>query len=66
MVVSYSQYLSSSPEIPSQVLSQFLSCDNYIKIEDAVIHFEKLSTSYRSYLKMAGLYHGSISVVNTN
>ena len=50
MVVSYSQYLSSSPEIPSQVLSQFLSCDNYIKIEDAVIHFEKFSNKTINFL----------------
>ena len=43
MVISWSQYLSSSPEIPSQVLSQFLWYNNYIKIEDTVIHFEKFS-----------------------
>ena len=50
MVVSYSQFPSSSPEIPSQVLSQFLSCDNYIKIEDAVIHFEKFSNKTINFL----------------
>ena len=68
MVISWSQYLSSSPEIPSQVLSQFLWYNNYIKIEDTVIHFEKFSnkmSSYRSYLKMEGLYHRSISNINT-
>ena len=40
MVISWSQYLSTSPETP-QVLSQFLWYNNYIKIGDALIHFEK-------------------------
>ena len=62
MVISWSQFLFSSPETPSQVLSQSLCYNNYIKIEDAVINFEKylikISTSYRSYLKMAGYIMG--------
>ena len=41
MLTSWSQYNSTSPETPSQVLSQFLLYRNYIKIEDAVILFEK-------------------------
>ena len=43
MILSWSQYLSSSPETLSQVLSQFLWYNNYIKFEEAVIHFEKFS-----------------------
>ena len=40
MLISWSQYLSVSPETSSQKLSK--SYDNkYIKIEDAVMHFEK-------------------------
>ena len=50
MVISWSQYLSSSHEAPSQVLSQFLWCNNYIKIEDDVIHFEKLSNKNINFL----------------
>ena len=53
MILSWSQYLSSSPETPSQVLSQFLWYNNYIKFEDAVIHFEKFynkNTSFSSQL----------------
>ena len=50
MVISWSQYLSSSHEAPSQVLSQFLWRNNYIKIEDDVIHFEKLSNKNINFL----------------
>ena len=50
MVISRSQYLSSSPETPSQILSQFLWYNNYIKIEDAVINFEKLSNKNINFL----------------
>ena len=49
MILSWSQYLSSSPETPSQVLSQFLWYNNYIKFEDAVIHFEKFSNKNISF-----------------
>ena len=53
MVVRWSQYLFSSPESPSQVLSQFLWYSNYIKIEDDVIHFEKVSIkNINSLLKL--------------
>ena len=38
MVISWSQYLSSSPETPSSVLSQFSWYKYYIKTEDAVTH----------------------------
>ena len=50
MVISWSQLLSTSPETPSQVLSQFLWCNNYIKIEDAVMHFEKFSNENIKFL----------------
>ena len=50
MVISWSQYFSSSPETPSQVLSQFLWYNNYIKIEDAVIYFEKFSNKTINFL----------------
>ena len=43
MLISWSHYLSASPEAPSQILSQFLWYNNSEKIEDAVIHFEKFS-----------------------
>ena len=43
MVIRWNQYLFSSPESPSQVLSQFLWHSNYIKTEDDVMHFEKVS-----------------------
>ena len=70
MVISWIQYHFSLPETPSQVLSQFLCYKNYIKIEAAVYilknYLMKISTSYRSYLQMPGLYHGLISKVNMN
>ena len=57
MIISWSQYLFSSPETPTQVLSQFLLYNNYIKIGAAVIYFEKFPNKsinffYHSYLKM--------------
>ena len=48
MLISWSQYLSASPEAPSQVSSQFLWYNNYVKIEDALIHFEKFSNNENS------------------
>ena len=50
MVINWRQYLSSSPETPSQILSQFLWYNNYTKIEDAVIHFEKFSNKNINFL----------------
>ena len=50
MVISWSQLLSTSPETPSQVLSQFLWYNNYIKLEDAVMHFEKFSNENIKFL----------------
>ena len=41
MLISWSHYLSTSPEAPSQILSQFLQYNNYNETEGAVIHFEK-------------------------
>ena len=43
MLINWNEYLSASPEIPSEVMSQFLWYNNYIAIEDAVINFEKSS-----------------------
>ena len=50
MVISWSQLLSTSPETPSQVLSQFLWYNNYIKIVDAVMHFENFSNENIKFL----------------
>ena len=50
MVTSWSLYLSSSPETPSHVLPQFLWNNNYIKIEDAVIHLKKFSNKNINFL----------------
>ena len=50
MVISRSQYLSSLPETPSQVLSQFLWYNNYIKIEGVVVHVEKFSNKKINFL----------------
>ena len=50
MVISWSKHLSSSPETPSQVLSQFLWYNNYIKIDNAVMHFEKFSNKNINFL----------------
>ena len=50
MLISWTQYLSASSEIPSQVLSQFLWYNNYTKIEDAVVHFENFSSENINFL----------------
>ena len=50
MLTRWSQYLSTLSETPSLVLSQFLWYNNYIKIEDALIHFEKFSNQSISFL----------------
>lgn len=68
ILISWSHYLSASPDTPSQVLSQFLWYNNYNKIEDAVTHFEKLSNKNINFLSQlfvyCRLYHGSISKMN--
>ena len=43
MLNSWSQSLSGSPEISSQMLSQFLWFSKYIKIKGTVIYFPKFS-----------------------
>ena len=43
MLICWSQSLSGSPETSSQILSQFLWFNKYIKIEDTIIHFPKFS-----------------------
>ena len=67
MLISWSQYLSHHLK-HLIFFSHLLWCNSYIKTEDTVILFEnsliKISTSYPSYLKMAGSYHGSISKMN--
>ena len=50
MVISWSQYLSISPETLSLVLSQFLWYNNHIKIEDVAIHIEKFSNKNVNFL----------------
>ena len=65
MLNSWSQNLSGSPETSSQILSQFLWFNKYVKIEGTEIHFPKFST-YRIYLKMAESYHGSILKIDMN
>ena len=70
MLNSWRQSLSGLRETSSQVLSQLLWFNKYIKIEGTVINFPKFSnevlTSYRSYLKMAGSYPGSILKIDMN
>ena len=39
MLISWSQYLFTSPQTP-EIFSYFLWCNNCIEIEDAVIHIE--------------------------
>ena len=50
MVISWSQYLSSLPETPFEILSQFFWYENYIKIEETVIYFEQLSNKTIKFL----------------
>ena len=70
MLNRWSQSLSGSPETSSQILSQFLWFNKYIKIDGTAIHFPKslikVLIPYRSYLKMAGSYHGSILKTDMN
>ena len=50
MLISWSQYLLASPETPSQVLFQFPWYNNYLKIENVVIHFEKFPNKTFNFL----------------
>ena len=50
MLNSWSQSLSGSPETSSQILSQFLWFNKYIKIEGTVIHFPKFSNKGINFL----------------
>ena len=50
MLNSWSQSLSGSPEISSQISSQFLWFNKYIKIEGTVIHFPKFSNKGINFL----------------
>ena len=50
MLISWTQYLSASSEIPSQVLSQFLWYNNYTKIEDGVVYFEDFPSENINFL----------------
>ena len=43
MLISWSQDLSRSPETSSQMLTQFLLFNKYIKTEGTAIHFPKFS-----------------------
>ena len=52
MLISWSQYLPAS-EAPSQVLFQFLWCNNYINNIDRLKYGIEIISSYLSYLKMA-------------
>ena len=58
MVIIWCQYLSSSPETPSQHYS------NYIKIEDAVIPFKKFSNKDINFLSQLFGNGRIISLVN--
>ena len=70
MLISWSQDLSGSPETSSQILSQFLWFNNTLKLRVWHYIFQnsliKILASYRSYLKMAGLYLGSVLKVVVN
>ena len=50
MLNSWSQSLSGSPETSSQILSQFLWFNKYVKIEDTEIHFPKFSNKGINFL----------------
>ena len=50
MLNSWSQTLSGSPETSSQILSQFLRFNKYIKIEGTIIHFPKFSDKCINFL----------------
>ena len=50
MLNSWSQSLSGSPETSSQILSQFLWFNKYIKIEGTIIHFPKFSDKCINFL----------------
>ena len=50
MVISWNQCLSYFPETPSKVISQFLWYNNNIKIEDAVLYFQKSSNKNINFL----------------
>ena len=50
MLICWSQSLSGSPETSSQILSQSLWFNKYIKIEGAVTHFLKFSNKGISFL----------------
>ena len=54
MLISWGQYLFTSPKTPSKVLSQCLCFNNYIKTDDAVIHFEKFSN--KSFIFLSQLF----------
>ena len=64
MVISWSQYLSTSPETLSLVSSQFLWYNNHIKIEDVVIHIEKFSKKNVNFLLQLFENDRSISWAN--
>ena len=50
MLSSWSQSLLGSPEISSQILSQILRINKYIKIEGTVIHFPQFSNKGINFL----------------
>ena len=64
MLISWSQSRSGSPENSSQILSQFLRFNKYIKIEDTVIHFPKFSNKGINYISQLFENGSSISWIN--
>ena len=64
MLNSWSQSLSGSPETSSQILSQFLWFNKYIKIEGTVIHFPKFSNKVINFLSQLFKNGKIISLIN--
>ena len=66
MLNRWSQSLSGSPETSSQIPSQFLRFNKYIKIEDTVIHFPKFSKKGINFLSQLFENGRIISWLNLN
>ena len=64
MLNSWSQSLSGSPETSSQILSQFLWSNKYIKTEGTVIDFPKLSNKGINFLSQLFENRRIISWIN--
>ena len=64
MLICWSQSLSGSPENSSQIPSQVLRFNKYIKIEPTAIHFRKLSNKGINFLSQLFENGGIISWIH--